>query len=145
MSVFSPASAEVGTELPELPGVRVTRTLLALFAGASGDHNPIHIDSDAARAAGLDDVIAHGMLSMALLGRLLTTWVPVEDLLSFKVRFSAPTPVHAVLRCTARITAIDEDEGVRRARLSVTVRIEDGPVTVRGEAFVRLPDHGAER
>ncbi|WP_416981246.1 MaoC/PaaZ C-terminal domain-containing protein [Streptomyces sp. T028] len=142
MTVFSLAAAEVGTELPELPERHISRALLALFAGASGDHNPIHIDSDAARAAGLDDVIAHGMLSMALLGRLLTTWVPIEDLLSFRVRFSAVTPVHARLRCTARVTAIDEDGAVRRARLAVAVRIENGPVTVRGEAFVRLPGAG---
>ena len=45
---------------------------LALFAGASGDHNPIHIDIDFARKAGMPDVFAHGMLSMAWLGRLLT-------------------------------------------------------------------------
>jgi acyl dehydratase len=54
----------------------ISRATLALFAGASGDHNPIHIDLDVARSAGLDDVFAHGMLSMAYLGRLLTGWVP---------------------------------------------------------------------
>ncbi|MFD5193753.1 MaoC/PaaZ C-terminal domain-containing protein [Streptomyces sp. NPDC058357] len=148
MTEFRLSTAEVGTELPELPEQHITRTLLALFAGASGDHNPIHIDSDAARTAGLDDVIAHGMLSMALLGRLLTTWVPVGDLLSFRVRFSAPTPVHARLRCTGVVKAVEEAAGPhgaeRRARLGVTVRIVDGPLTVRGDALVRLPElHGA--
>ncbi|MFE6667963.1 MaoC/PaaZ C-terminal domain-containing protein [Streptomyces sp. NPDC057697] len=144
MSEFSLSTAEAGTALPELPEQHITRTLLALFAGASGDHNPIHIDADAARAAGLDDVIAHGMLSMALLGRLLTEWVPVGDLLSFRVRFSAPTPVHARLRCTGVVKAVEEavaESGVpRRARIGVTVRIVDGPLTVRGEALVRLPE-----
>ncbi|MFF5858359.1 MaoC/PaaZ C-terminal domain-containing protein [Streptomyces sp. NPDC012751] len=146
MTPALPAEAEVGMRLPELTEHRVTRTLLALFAGASGDHNPVHIDSDAARAAGLDDVIAHGMLSMALLGRLLTAWVPVEDLLSFRVRFSAPTPVHARLRCTAVVKSVEEATGAdgagRRARLSVAVRIVDGPLTVRGEAVVRLLRRG---
>ena len=47
------------------PSSRSRRATLALFAGASGDHNPIHIDLDVARSAGLDDVFAHGMLSMA--------------------------------------------------------------------------------
>ena len=50
----------------------ISRLTLALFAGASGDHNPIHVDLDFARAAGMDDVFAHGMLSMAYLGRMLT-------------------------------------------------------------------------
>ncbi|MFE3947480.1 MaoC/PaaZ C-terminal domain-containing protein [Streptomyces sp. NPDC059118] len=151
MTEFRLSTAEVGTALPELPEQYITRTLLALFAGASGDHNPIHIDSDAARAAGLEDVIAHGMLSMALLGRLLTAWVPVGDLLSFRVRFSAPTPVHARLRCTGVVKAVEEAAGEsggphgagRRARIGVTVRIVDGPLTVRGDALVRLPElHG---
>ena len=64
----------VDDELPELNIPPITRTTLALFAGASGDHNPIHIDLDFARAAGQDDVFAHGMLTMAYIGRLLTGW-----------------------------------------------------------------------
>ena len=62
----------VGQELPPLKLPPITRTTLALFAGASGDHNPVHIDIDFARAAGMPDVFAHGMLSMAYLGRFLT-------------------------------------------------------------------------
>ncbi|MEU6609271.1 MaoC/PaaZ C-terminal domain-containing protein [Streptomyces shenzhenensis] len=144
MNVTTRTAVSVGTELPELAPPPVTRAMLALYAGASGDHNPIHIDSDAAVAAGLDDVIAHGMLSMAFLGRLLTDWVPLARLVSFRVTFRAPTPVHARLRCTARVTAVDAPaagtDGPRTARLALGVRIEDGPVTVRGEAVVRLDD-----
>ena len=66
------AGVIAGTELPPLVVDPISRTTLALFAGASGDHNPIHIDLDVARSAGLDDVFAQGMLSMAYLGRLLT-------------------------------------------------------------------------
>jgi acyl dehydratase len=85
----------VGDELPPLTVEPISRTALALSAGASGDHNPIHIDVDVARSAGLDDVFAHGMLSMAYLGRLLTGWVPQERLRSVQVRSTAITPVHA--------------------------------------------------
>jgi acyl dehydratase len=66
----------VGAELPPLTLPPLTRHTLALYCGASGDHNPIHVDIDFAKAAGLPDVFAHGMLSMAWLGRLLTNWVP---------------------------------------------------------------------
>ena len=84
-----------GTRLPPLEGPVLTRTVLALFAGGSGDLNPIHIDPDVARSAGLDDVFAQGMLSMAVLGRLLTGWTPQSTLRSFRVRFVSITPVNA--------------------------------------------------
>ena len=61
------ASVTVGALLPPLELAPITRLDLALYAGASGDHNPVHVDIDFARAAGLDDVFAHGMLSMAYL------------------------------------------------------------------------------
>ena len=70
------ASLAVGDTLPELTMPPINRTTLALFAGASGDHNPVHIDMDFGEAAGMPDVFAHGMLVMAYLGRTLTNWMP---------------------------------------------------------------------
>ena len=132
-----PAMA-VGNELPPLALPPISRTTLALFAGASGDHNPIHIDSDVARSAGLPDVFAHGMLSMAYLGRLLTNWVPQERIRSFEVRFVAITPVHGEPTCSGRIEAIDEVDGERRATLDLTVTLADGTETLRGAAVIAL-------
>lgn len=134
----------VGTTVPPLRVEPITRTTLALFAGASGDHNPIHIDLDVARSAGLDDVFAHGMLSMAYLGRLLTNWVPQQRIRSFAVRFAAITPVHGRPTCTGAVTAIDEvvgDDGAleRRATLELTVSLADGTVTLTGSAVIALP------
>src|SRR6478736_3981985 len=60
---------EPGQQLPPLTLPPLSRATLALYAGASGDHNPNHIDSDFARAAGMEDVFAQGMLAMAWLGR----------------------------------------------------------------------------
>ena len=79
----------VGDALPGLETPPISRLTLALYCGASGDHNPIHVDTDFARAAGMPDVFAHGMLSMAWLGRVLTNWVPQQDLLEYSVRFAA--------------------------------------------------------
>ena len=67
-----------GDAIPSLQVAPISRTTLALYAGASGDHNPIHIDLDFARAAGLDDVFAHGMLSVAYLTRMVTDWAGQE-------------------------------------------------------------------
>ena len=69
---------EVGTALPPFEAEPVSRLMLALYCGASGDHNPIHVDIDYARAAGMDDVIAHGMLALAYAARLVIGWVPVS-------------------------------------------------------------------
>ena len=134
-------AVSVGQELPTLRIAPVTRTTLALFAGASGDVNPIHIDLDVARSAGLDDVFAHGMLSMAYLGRFLTDWMPQARLRRWRVRFSAITPVHAEPVCTGVVTAIDN--GI--ATLDIAVRLADGTVTLSGTADVDVTSPLSER
>ena len=125
---------EVGTELPTLTTAAISRTTLALFAGGSGDHNPIHLDIDVAKSAGMDDVFAQGMLSMAYLGRLLTDWVPQERIRSFEVRFAAITPLYATPTCAGRIAAVHDVDGERRATVDVTVTLSDGTVTLSGTA-----------
>jgi acyl dehydratase len=129
---------EAGDELPDLAVEPISRTTLALFAGASGDHNPIHIDLDNARSAGLDDVFAHGMLSMAHLGRLLTNVAPQQQLRSFQVRFAAITPVHGQPTCTGTVVSIEEVDGERRATLDLKVALADGTVTLLGDAVIAL-------
>ncbi|MFE3255067.1 MaoC/PaaZ C-terminal domain-containing protein [Nocardia sp. NPDC059091] len=131
-------TVEVGTELPPLRILPISRTTLALFAGASGDHNPMHIDIDVARSAGLGDVFAHGMLSMAYLGRLLTDWVDPQAIRSFRVRFAAITPVLGEPTATGTVVSIDEVDGEHRATLELTVALADGTVTLSGDAVVAL-------
>lgn len=133
-------SIRVGDTLPPVRPAPVTRTALALFAGASGDHNPIHIDIDAARAAGMDDVFGHGMLSMAYAAQLLTGWIPQQYLRRFQVRFSAITPVRAEPLCTGRVTALDTVDGEQRATVELTITLADGTTTLTGQAEVALPD-----
>jgi len=128
----------VGTELPVLRVPPISRTTLALFAGASGDHNPIHVDVDIARSTGLDDVFAHGMLSMAYLGRLLTNWLPQHRIRSLSARFVALTPVHGEPICSGRVTAIDAVAGELRATVDLAVTLTDGTVTVTGSAVIAL-------
>ena len=132
------ATVEVGTVLPALAIPPISRTALALFAGASGDHNPIHLDLEVAKSAGMDDVFAQGMLSMAYLGRLLTDWMPQQALRSFEVRFIAITPVHAQPTMTGTVTAIDEVDGERRATVELLATLDDGTATLSGVAVVAL-------
>jgi len=132
-------SVSVGDEIPALALPPVTRATLALYAGASGDHNPIHTDSDFARAAGMPDVVAHGMLSMAWLGRLLTNWAPQRDLREFSVRFSAMTQLGERIVCTGRVTEKLERDGERLVRVAVATANEAGEVKVSGDAYLALP------
>ncbi|WP_322033730.1 MaoC family dehydratase [Paraburkholderia sp. J76] len=128
----------VGDTLPplELPGV--DRKMLALFAGASGDHNAVHIDIDYARRAGMPDVFAHGMLSMAWLGRLLTQWVDQRQLRQFGVRFVGITHLGHRIVCTGRVVEKFEAEGERRVRLEIQTANQYGEPRVVGDAVVSL-------
>ncbi|WP_369214015.1 MaoC/PaaZ C-terminal domain-containing protein [Streptomyces flavofungini] len=128
----------VGHEFAPLPVEPISRTTLALFAGGSGDHNPIHLDLDVVKSAGLDDVFAHGMLSMAYLARLLTRIAPQQRLRRYGVRFVSITPVAAEPVCRARVDSIDEVKGERLATLELTVTLADGTTTLRGHAVVAL-------
>ncbi|WEJ74880.1 MaoC family dehydratase [Pseudomonas sp. PSE14] len=126
----------VGDELPSFTTEPVNRTTLALYCGASGDHNPIHVDIDFAKKAGMPDVFAHGMLSMAYLGRLLTNWVPQERLRGFSVRFAAITHLGDAITCSGRV--LEKDEAAGTVRVEITTRNQAGEIKLSGEAVVAL-------
>jgi acyl dehydratase len=128
--------ANQGEILPALTLPPVSRLALALYCGASGDHNPIHVDPDFARAAGLPDVFAHGMLSMAYLGRLVTNWRPQRALESLKARFLAPVAVGDVLRCHGEIIERIERSGRPLLRLALSAVKQTGEKVLAGEATV---------
>lgn len=93
--------------------VKIERINLVMYAGASGDFNPIHWNETFAKAVGLPDVIAHGMYTQAQLGRLLMELVGDPGrILSFSVRFSAPVVVPqdggAKVDLTATVEAVDD-------------------------------------
>ena len=129
----------IGDELPALQLPPVDRTALALFGGASGDHNAIPLDIDVARRAGLPDVFAQGMLGMAWLGRLLTNWAPQRQLRSFDVRFQGITHLGNALRCSGRIADKFEQDGERRVRIELLCANQYGQSKIVGEATVALP------
>lgn len=132
------AGIAVGDTLPEHMAGPISRTVLALFAGGSGDHNPMHVDLDFAKSFGMNDVFAHGMLSMAYLAQLLTNWVRQEQIRSYSVRFLSITPVGTSVTCTGRVTEKFEEAGEKRARIELQTTIDNGAVTLAGEAVVSL-------
>jgi acyl dehydratase len=126
----------VGDAIPPLEIEPISRFTLAMFAGASGDPNPIHIDLDYAKAAGMDDVFAHGMLVMAYLARMLTNWAPQTALREFRVRFTAITHVHDRIRCSGAVVESFERDGENLLRLELRAVNQDGDVKLLGEAVV---------
>ncbi|GAA6150667.1 MaoC family dehydratase [Pseudoteredinibacter isoporae] len=132
------SDVQVGTEIPALELAPISRYTLALFAGASGDHNPIHIDSDFAKAAGMPDVFAHGMLSMAYLGRMLTNWQPQARLKSFNNKFAAITHLQDVITCRGKVVELLEKDGKTLARCEIQAAKANGEPTLLGEAVVEV-------
>lgn len=125
--------------LPPLTLPPISRHTLALFAGASGDHNPIHIDIDFAKKAGMPDVFAQGMLSMAYLGRLVTRWVPQSQLRGFGVRFAAVTHIGEMITCSGKVVEKLREGQEKLLRLELQTANEKGEIKLAGEAFIAFP------
>ncbi|RCW67377.1 MaoC family dehydratase [Pseudorhodoferax soli] len=138
MTTITYDQINVGDALPAFETEAISRLTLALYCGASGDHNPIHVDTDFAKAAGQSDVFAHGMLSMAYLGRLLTNWVPQTALREYGVRFVAITQVGAKVRCEGRVTEKFEQDGERRVRVELSTTDQNGQAKLAGDAVLAL-------
>lgn len=132
------ATPSVGAVVVDKSFPRISRTTLALYAGASGDHNPMHIDIDFARKAGFPDVFAQGMLVMAMLGQALTDAVRPDRLRSFSTRFVAITELGARIRCEGTVAEVLEADGEKRAQLQLTAKDETGDIKLSGEAVVAL-------
>lgn len=128
----------VGDQLPVLTLPPVDRTTLALFGGASGDHNPIHIDIDFARRAGMPDVFAQGMLGMAWLARLLTQWAPQSRLRKYEARFAGITHLGNAITCTGQVIELMEFEGEQCARVALSSSNQFGQNKIVGEAIVAM-------
>jgi acyl dehydratase len=141
MSTPSYGETQAGTEIPPRQ-YRVTRLDLVRYAGASGDFNVIHWNERIARAVGLPDVIAHGMLTMALAGRFLAEWAGDPGAVTeFGVRFSAPVVVPdddkgATVEVAGTVTGKLEGN---RVAVDVTARSDGTKVLTRARAVVRLP------
>jgi acyl dehydratase len=139
MTELTYQNVQVGDELTSFTTAPISRLALALYCGASGDHNPIHVDTDFAKQAGMDDVFAHGMLSMAYLGCLLTNWAPQTALRQYSVRFVAITHVGDAITCTGKVVEKMMVNGEQCVRLELTTLNQDGQIKLKGEATLALP------
>ena len=136
MSISEITKLSVGDSLEPMTHNSISRTTLALFAGASGDHNPIHIDIDFAKSVGMDDVFAHGMLGMAYLGRFLTSIADQSNIRSYSVRFSSITQVGAKLKCSGKVKEITDTSAERLMTIELSATDQNNDVKLMGDAVI---------
>src|SRR5580765_7541778 len=118
----------------------LTRTDLVMYAGASGDFNPMHTDEVKAKEAGLPSVFGHGMFSAGLLGTALTNYVGVGNLRSYKVRFTKQTWPGETL--TTRVVVAEKRPDTAEVVLTCELVNQDGEAKIAGEAVAALPTRG---
>lgn len=145
MSILSTA---IGEELSPLVKPPVTREQLQRYANASGDHNPIHLDEEAAHRVGLDSIIAHGMLSMAFLGQFVTQHIsdnPEAYVTHLRVRFMNMVRSADTLTCYGLVKARTT---VNNGDISVVIECwaqnQKGEKVTAGEATVSIPLNNKE-
>ena len=132
-AVLKATEAKEGLEAP-VKEVELTRTDLVVYAGASGDFNPMHHDEVKATGAGMPSVFGHGMLSMGIVGAALTDFVGVENVKEFSVRFVKQTWPGETLRTRIVVTGVRESEGTTLVDLECSLANGDGEVKVQGSA-----------
>jgi acyl dehydratase len=115
---------------------KLTRTDLVMYAGASGDFNPMHHDEVAAQAAGLPSVFGHGMFSAGLLATAVTNYVGIGNLTSYRVRFTKQTWPGEKLSTTVAVT---EKRPGNEIVLECALVNENGEAKIQGEAVAVLP------
>lgn len=126
-------SWKVGEELPSLTLPPVTRLDLIKYAGASGDFNPIHTIDEEAAKAGLPGVIAHGMLTMAVMGRLFSPFLEYGFVKSFQTRFTGMVFVGDVLTVGGRVLGAESSEQGDLYAFDVVARNQRGEPVAAGK------------
>jgi acyl dehydratase len=129
---------QVGDTAPAIDH-ELTRTDLVMYAGASGDFNPMHHDEVAAKAAGLPSVFGHGMFSAGLLATAITNYVGVGNLSSYRMRFTKQTWPGEVL--STNVAVIEKRPG-NEIVLECVLTNQDGEAKLQAEAVAVLPGEG---
>ncbi len=115
------------------------RTQIVMYAGASGDYNPVHTDEVfSTKVAGYPSVFAHGMLSMGMTGKMLTNYVGDGRLTTYGVRFTRQVWPGDSLTAKATVKEIRQEEGGHIVDLDVSTVNQDGQEVVSGYASARI-------
>ena len=129
----------VGDKHSEVVVEDLKRTQIVMYAGASGDYNPVHTDEVfTTQVAGYPSVFAHGMLSMGLTGTMLTNYVGDGRLTRYGVRFTSQVWPGDTLTAATEVEGVRDEDGQKLVDLKVTTTNQDGVVVVSGYATARV-------
>lgn len=132
----------VGGEITTLAKQPTTRQLV-MWAGASGDFNPIHYDKDLALSRGLPGVVVHGQLAGCFLGQMLTDWIGEKgSLRKLSLSYKGMNFPGETLTCKGTITKKYIEDGQHCVRCNIWAENPKGDKTVSGTAIVTLPARG---
>lgn len=133
----------VGQEMPKLVKGPLHKLQHVIYAGASGDFNPLHTDDDFARAVGMKDgVITQGMLVMGFVGQAITAWIPRRYLSRFMVRFAGMARPGNTITISGRVVDKRSQGGETLITCEVVAVDEQGDVKVSGSFDASLPSKG---
>lgn len=128
----------VGDIIPEMTFDELTQVQLIKYAGAAGDFNPIHTVPSYAKEAGLDGTIAHGMLIMGMLGKLISDWSGIKNVVKYGVSFKSKTVPGDILTAKGEIKKITQNDG--HTLINCKVFIEDalGDIKIDGKLTIKI-------
>lgn len=136
---LSAQNLKVGDTYEEVVIDDLTRTQLVMYAGTSGDYNPLHSDDVYTReVAGYPGVFAHGMLSMGLTGKMLTNYVGDGRLTKYGVRFTNQVWPGDTLTATAAVAEIRSEGSEQFVDLTLETVNQDGKTVITGSATARI-------
>ena len=133
--MFDITNIIVGHEIPEVIIEPLQQQDLIKYAKASGDYNPIHLDKNFANNIGLDNVIVHGMLIMAHLGKSIANSITISHLTHFSVQFSSITTLGEQLICSGQVIKIEKDKEKKIISLNLKVLNLSNDVKILGKAI----------
>lgn len=116
----------------------ITKVQLVKYAGASGDFNPLHTDDEFAQKAGMDGVIAHGMLVMGFLGQYVQKLAGEAEIKKFNMRFGAITVPGDEITCSATVKKLYEQDGKRYVDLELQAEKSPNEVVGSGKAVLNF-------
>ena len=136
---LSASNLNVGDTHEEVVVDDLTRTQLVMYAGTSGDYNPLHTDDLYTKEiAGYPGVFAHGMLSMGLTGKMLTNYVGDGRLKKYGVRFNNQVWPGDSLTAKATVVDIRDEDGDKVVELQLETINQDGKAVITGSATARI-------
>jgi len=133
--MFDITNILVGHQIPETIIEPLQQQDLIKYAKASGDYNPIHLDKNFANNVGLDNVIVHGMLIMAHLGKSIANSMTTSYLKHFSVQFSSITTLGEKLICSGQVIKIEKEKEKKIISLNLKVLNLSNDIKILGKAI----------